>query len=108
MLKTDKMEKNNGDTYEVPLKGGIMSYNITSIKGVDVMHYFKNYFDKKATKTKINGEENIVFHAYDKDAEYGGFPVFSCMSIYASYALLIILLIYLMIIYKNLNPFKVV
>lgn len=31
---------------------------------------------------------------YWKDAEYGGFPVFSCMSIYASYALLIILLIY--------------
>ena len=31
---------------------------------------------------------------YWKDVEYGGFPVFSCISIYASYALLIILLVY--------------
>jgi len=31
---------------------------------------------------------------YWKDVEYGGFPVYSCMSIYASYALLIILLVY--------------
>lgn len=29
-----------------------------------------------------------------KDVEYGGFPVVSCMSIFASYALWIILLIY--------------
>ncbi len=71
MLKTDKMEKNNGDTYEVPLKGGIMSYNITSIKGVDVMHYFKNYFDKKATKTKINGEEYEL--DFEKEQEFKDF-----------------------------------
>ena len=44
MLKTDKMDSNNNDTYEVPLKGGIMSYNITSINGTDVMHYFKKTF----------------------------------------------------------------
>ena len=29
-LKTDKMESLGADTYEVPLKGGMMSYNITS------------------------------------------------------------------------------
>ena len=71
MLKTSKMEQNNGDTYEVPLKGGIMSYNITSIKGVDVMHYFKNYFDKKATTTKINGEEYEL--DFEKEQEFNEF-----------------------------------
>lgn len=71
MLKTDKMELNNGDTYEVPLKGGIMSYNITSIKGVDVMHYFKNYFDNKTTKTKINGEEYEL--DFEKKQEFDDF-----------------------------------
>ena len=71
MLKTDKMEQNNGDTYEVPLKGGIMSYNITSIKGVDVMHYFKNYFDNKATTTKINGEEYEL--DFEKEQEFKDF-----------------------------------
>ena len=31
-LKTDKMENNNADTYEVPLKNGIISYNISLTK----------------------------------------------------------------------------
>lgn len=38
---------------------------------------------------------------YWKDVQYGGFPVFSCMSIYASYALWIILLIYSLLKYKE-------
>lgn len=38
---------------------------------------------------------------YWKDVEYGGFPVFSCMSIFESYTLWIILLIYSSIKYKE-------
>lgn len=56
MLKTDKMDANNSDTYEVPLKGGIVSYNITSIKGQEVMHYFKRHFNKMKTEININNE----------------------------------------------------
>ena len=51
MLDTGKMDQNNNDTFIVPLKGGINSYNITSIKGVDVMHYFKNKISNKKTET---------------------------------------------------------
>lgn len=40
-LDTEEMDKDNANTIEIPLKGGIISYNITDIKGVDVMHYFK-------------------------------------------------------------------
>lgn len=53
-LKTDKMDANNNDTYIIPLKGGIMSYNITSISGTKVMHYFKNYFNGNAGKETID------------------------------------------------------
>lgn len=53
MLNTDKMESNNEDTYEVTLKGGITSYNITSIKGEAVMHYFKNKFLNGGNDAKI-------------------------------------------------------
>ena len=35
MLNTGKMDQNNADTFIVPLKGGINSYNITSIKGTE-------------------------------------------------------------------------
>lgn len=38
---------------------------------------------------------------YWKDVEYGGFPVYSMMSIFASYALWIILLIYSSFKYKE-------
>lgn len=51
-LATDKMDTNNNDTYIVTLKGGLKSYNITSIKGNIVMHYFKRRWDNK--KTTIN------------------------------------------------------
>lgn len=46
-LNTDKMEQLNEDTYVVPLKCGINSYNITDINGTQVMKYFKHYFDRK-------------------------------------------------------------
>lgn len=55
-LKTDKMDENNEKTYEVPLKGGIMSYNITSINGTEVMHYFKKYFDREKAEIKLQNE----------------------------------------------------
>ncbi len=59
-LRTDRMDNTNSgtDTYEVPLKGGITSYNITSINGTEVMHYFKNYFSsKKKTNVKVKDEK---------------------------------------------------
>ena len=55
-IKTDKMDENSEKTYEVPLKGGIMSYNITSINGTEVMHYFKKYFDREKSEIKLQGE----------------------------------------------------
>lgn len=54
MLKTDKMDAQNSDTYEVTLKGGITSYNITDIKGTEVMHFFKRYYDNLKTEIKID------------------------------------------------------
>lgn len=54
MLKTDKMDAQNSDTYEVILKGGITSYNITDIKGTEVMHFFKRYYDNLKTEIKID------------------------------------------------------
>lgn len=58
ILGTTLMDKDNKDTYEVPLKGGIMSYNITSIHGNDIMHFFKKKFDKcNAIETDIAGEK---------------------------------------------------
>lgn len=56
-IRTDKMDTLNSDTYEIPLKGGIMSYNITSIKGTEVMHYFKRYFENKKTTITINNDD---------------------------------------------------
>lgn len=56
-IKTDKMDTLGSDTYEVPLKGGLTSYNITSIRGTEVMHYFKRYWDSKKTNMKIDGDD---------------------------------------------------
>lgn len=57
LLKTDKMDVNDDSTYIVMLKGGIESYNITDIKGTEVMHFFKNYFESnQETKINIDGE----------------------------------------------------
>ena len=74
MLKTDKMDQLNADTYIVPLKGGINSYNITSINGTEVMHYFKNKFTKNATNIKlnINGQKN-EYELTMEDEEFSNF-----------------------------------
>jgi len=76
-LRTDKMDNTSGaDTYEVPLKGGIMSYNITSINGTGVMHFFKNYFDNKkktnvTLKDKMGHEEEYELRM--KEQEFNDF-----------------------------------
>lgn len=65
-LKTDKMNTQNADTYEVTLKGGIVCYNITSIKGEDVMHYFKNKWgNNKDAKIKFKNSETNEIEDYD-------------------------------------------
>lgn len=46
LINTGKMDQDNSDTYIVKLKGDIDSYNITSIRGTEIMHYFKNKFAK--------------------------------------------------------------
>lgn len=64
-LKTDKMDTKNSDTYEVPLKGGLMSYNITSINGTEVMHYFKRVFDNQSTYVKDGEGEQYKLEMQD-------------------------------------------
>ena len=61
-LGTDKMDSNDASTYEVPLKGGIMSYNITDIQGTQIMHYFKKTWAKnneKVTRCQLFGGDDI-------------------------------------------------
>lgn len=59
-LGTEEMDQNNANTIEIPLKGGLISYNITDIKGVDVMHYFKKKWAQRqrATMDVIDNEGN--------------------------------------------------
>lgn len=74
-LKTDKMDQNNSDTYIVPLKNGINSYNITSINGQYVMHYFKKKFSNERAKISLqgkNGEKN----EYEMEMENSEFNSF--------------------------------
>lgn len=66
-LKTDKMDTKNSDTYEVPLKGGLMSYNITSINGTEVMHYFKRIFDNQSTYVKDDEGEQYKLEMQDPE-----------------------------------------
>lgn len=71
MLKTNKMDNtSNSDTYEVPLKGGLMSFNITDINGTEVMHYFKKYFDNEQVKIKMGDTQ------YDLEMENSEFNSF--------------------------------
>lgn len=69
-LTTDKMLQSNGDTYEVKLKNGIVSYNITSIEGKETMHYFKNKFSHKDTSMNIDGENYALWM---EDGEFNRF-----------------------------------
>lgn len=52
-LNTDKMDQSGANTYIVRLKNGIDSYNITNIKGVSVMHFFKKFWDNEKAIVKI-------------------------------------------------------
>ena len=71
MLKTNLMDNNSGQTtYEVKLKGGFTSYNITDINGTEVMHYFKRKFSNEETRIKLGDTE------YDlemQDSEFRNF-----------------------------------
>lgn len=50
-LGTEEMDQDNANTIEVPLKGSLISYNITDIKGTEVMHYFKRMYDNRKKTT---------------------------------------------------------
>lgn len=63
------------------------------------MHIIDLIFIVGAEIISIVGE--LMDYFYWKDVEYGGFPVFSCESIYVSYALWLILFIYSSIKYKE-------
>lgn len=82
MLNTGKMDQDNADTFIVPLKGGINSYNITSIKGTEVMHYFKNKFSNKATNINIevNGEKS-EYELMMEDSEFREFLETFCSKV---------------------------
>lgn len=82
MLNTGKMDQNNADTFIVPLKGGINSYNITSIKGTEVMHYFKNKFSNKTTNINIevNGEKS-EYELMMEDSEFRKFLETFCFKV---------------------------
>lgn len=82
MLNTGKMDQNNADTFIVPLKGGINSYNITSIKGTEVMHYFKNKFSNKTTNINIevNGEKS-EYELMMEDSEFKEFLETFCFKV---------------------------
>ncbi len=71
MLKTNLMDNNSGQTtYEVKLKGGFTSYNITDINGTEVMHYFKRKFSNEEARIKLGDTE------YDlemQDSEFRNF-----------------------------------
>lgn len=72
LLNTGKMDQDNSDTYEVPLKGGIVSYNITSIRGTAIMHYFKNKFAKMDLDLDGDGEKES-YELFMENDEYQQF-----------------------------------
>ena len=80
-LDTSMMDKLDKDTYEVPLKGGITSYNITAINGTKVMHYFKNYFDRKKTIETITNRSTGKKEDYNLKMEKNEFESFKSMFI---------------------------
>ena len=65
------MNQNNHDTYIVKLKGGMDSYNITSINGTEVMHYFKNKWAK--IKIKYGNENADLYDIKMDDEQYKDF-----------------------------------
>ena len=70
LIKTDRMEEKNANTYIVPLKGGINSYNITDISGVEIMHYFKRLWDNKKTYVKVDNEDWELTMLKQEESEF--------------------------------------
>lgn len=64
-LNTDKMDNNNSDTHIVKLKNGIDSYNITRIMGMEVMHFFKKFWDNKKAILKVKNQESDTVDDYE-------------------------------------------
>ena len=59
-IGTKLMDNDNpNDTYKVKLKNGFECYNITSIVGTNIMHYFKHHFSNEANNQtiKISGKD---------------------------------------------------
>ena len=79
-VNTGKMDQDNEDTYIVPLKGGIESYNITSIKGTEVMHYFKNKFGKMNLDLDGDGVKE-EYELWMSDPEYKEFFTQFCKKV---------------------------
>lgn len=77
VIMTDKMDNNGGcDTYEVTLKGNIKAYNITSIKGTQVMKYFKHYWDNMKTYISLKDRETDTKKNYELTMEKEKFDKF--------------------------------
>jgi hypothetical protein len=64
-LNTDKMDNNNSDTHIVKLKNGIDSYNITRIMGMEVMHFFKKFWDNEKAILKVKNQESDTVDDYE-------------------------------------------
>lgn len=65
-LKTDKMDdSSNSDTYIVKLKNGIDSYNITRIMGMEVMHFFKKFWDNDKAILKVKNQDSSTVDDYE-------------------------------------------
>lgn len=74
IINTSKMDKDDADTFVVPLKGGINSYNITSIRGDEVMHYFKRYFSKQTSDiTVLDNGKKERYELEMEDDEFSSF-----------------------------------
>lgn len=73
-VKTDKMDSSGSDTYIVPLKGGINSYNITNIDGKEIMHYFKRHFSNEKTNLQIKMNGNVEDYQIEmENSEFNAF-----------------------------------
>ena len=88
IVNTGKMDQDNSDTYIVPLKGGIDSYNITSIRGTEIMHYFKNKYAKMNLDLDGDGVKED-YELWMEDPEYQEFMKQFCkkVNIVVSYAI---------------------
>lgn len=73
-IDTGKMDNDNHDTNIVKLKGGIDSYNITSINGEEIMHYFKHKFEHKKAEIRIKTSQEVsTYEIMMSDREFMDF-----------------------------------